>query len=144
MEDSLSYFLIILFYFIFCEWSVWITASIVILIQLPTCSFTVHEFRLSNQSLEITCLNFIWKYEMENIMKIKNGYSYLPVNIDMHEWVNCFSCVRLFATLWTVAHQALLFMGLSRQEYCLETEPTSLLPEMAGEFFTTSTTWEAL
>ena len=26
-------------------------------------------------------------------------------------------CVRLFATLWTVAHQALLSMGFSRQEY---------------------------
>ena len=28
------------------------------------------------------------------------------------------SCVRLFATLWTVARQAPLSIGLSRQEYC--------------------------
>ena len=28
-----------------------------------------------------------------------------------------FTCVRLFATLWTVAHQAPLSMGFSRQEY---------------------------
>ena len=28
-----------------------------------------------------------------------------------------FSCVRLFATPWTIAHQALLSMGFSRQEY---------------------------
>ena len=27
------------------------------------------------------------------------------------------SCVQLFATPWTVAHQAPLFMGFSRQEY---------------------------
>ena len=27
------------------------------------------------------------------------------------------SCVRLFATLWPVAHQAPLSMGFSRQEY---------------------------
>ena len=27
------------------------------------------------------------------------------------------SCVQLFATLWTVAHQAPLSMGFSRQEY---------------------------
>ena len=27
------------------------------------------------------------------------------------------SCVRLFVTLWTVAHQAPLSMGFSRQEY---------------------------
>ena len=28
-----------------------------------------------------------------------------------------FSCVHLFATTWTVAHQASLSMGFSRQEY---------------------------
>ena len=29
----------------------------------------------------------------------------------------CFSCVRLFATLWAVVHQAPLSMGFSRQEH---------------------------
>ena len=33
-------------------------------------------------------------------------------------WVlNRFSCIWLFATLWTLAHQAPLSMGFSRQEY---------------------------
>ena len=31
--------------------------------------------------------------------------------------LSCFSCVPLFATLWTVAHQAPLSLGFSRQEY---------------------------
>ena len=31
--------------------------------------------------------------------------------------LSCFSHVRLFATLWTVAHQAPLSMGFFRQEY---------------------------
>ena len=31
--------------------------------------------------------------------------------------LNCFSCVWLFVTLWTVARQAPLSMGYSRQEY---------------------------
>ena len=31
--------------------------------------------------------------------------------------LSCFSHVRLFMTLWTVAHQALLSMGFLRQEY---------------------------
>ena len=31
--------------------------------------------------------------------------------------LSCFSCVQLFATLWTVAHQAPLSMGFSRREY---------------------------
>ena len=64
----------------------------------------------------------------------------------------------IFATPWTVAHQAPLSLVFSRQEYwsglpCLPpgdlsdpgTEPMSLMsPAMAGGFFTTSTTWEAL
>ena len=65
--------------------------------------------------------------------------------------------VQLCATLWTVAHQAPLSMGFSRQEYWSGLlcplpgdlpnpgiEPTSLMsPVLAGEFFTTSATWEA-
>ena len=31
--------------------------------------------------------------------------------------LSCFSCVQLFATVWTVANQAPLFMRFSRQEY---------------------------
>ena len=65
--------------------------------------------------------------------------------------------VQLFATPWTVAHQAPLSMGFSRQEYwnglpCLPPgdlpdpgiEPECLMsPALAGKFFTTSTRWEA-
>ena len=68
-----------------------------------------------------------------------------------------FSHVRLFATPWTVARQAPLSMGFSRQEYwsglpCpppgdlpdLGIEPVPLMsPELAGGFFTASATWEA-
>ena len=71
--------------------------------------------------------------------------------------VKLLSHVRLFATPWTVAHQAPLSMGFSRQEYwsglpCPPLgalphpgiEPTSLVsPALAGRFFTTSATWEA-
>ena len=35
----------------------------------------------------------------------------------MRVCVQSLSHVRFFATLWTVAHQAPLFMGFSRQEY---------------------------
>ena len=59
-------------------------------------------------------------------------------------------CIRLFVTLWTVACQAPLSMGFSRQEYwgglpCppagdlpdLGVEPPSLMgPALAGKFFT--------
>ena len=69
-----------------------------------------------------------------------------------------FSHVQLLSTQWTVAHQAPLPVGFSRQEYwsglpCpppgglpnLEKEPESCTsPALMGTFFTTSTNWEAL
>ena len=71
--------------------------------------------------------------------------------------LRCFSCVLLFVALWTVARQAPLSLGFSRQEYWSRQpcpppgdlpdsgiKPASLLsPALAGRFFTTSTTWEA-
>ena len=69
-----------------------------------------------------------------------------------------FSRVQLFATTWTVAHQAPLSMGFSRPESWHGLPfpspgglpdpgigPMSLMsPALAGRFFTTSATWEAL
>ena len=71
--------------------------------------------------------------------------------------LSCFSRVQLFVTPRTVAPQAPLSIGFSRQEYwsglpCLlpgdhrdpGIEPSSLTsPALAGGFFTTGTTWEA-
>ena len=46
-----------------------------------------------------------------------------------------FSSIQLFVTLWTVAHQAPLFMGFSRQEYwCgLPGPPPGDLPDLGTE-----------
>ena len=67
----------------------------------------------------------------------------------------CVGHVQLFATPWPVACQAPMSMEFSRQEYCsgLPFPPPGDLPQprdrpmslaLAGGFFTTSTTWEAL
>ena len=72
--------------------------------------------------------------------------------------LSCFSHVQFCETLWTVACQAPLSMGFSRQEHWsgfLWPPPGDLpdpgiklaslmSPELAGGFFTASTTWEAL
>ena len=68
--------------------------------------------------------------------------------------VKLLSHVWLFATLWTAAHKAPLFMGFSRQEYWTglpfpssrgSSWPKSwTLPAFAGRFFTTGATWEVL
>ena len=46
------------------------------------------------------------------------------INVSLWNIIVCvlsrFTCVQLFATLWTVAQQAPLSMGLSRQEYWSE------------------------
>ena len=76
----------------------------------------------------------------------------------MHACVlNHVSRIRLFTTLWTIAHQVPLSMGFSRQEYWSglpfpppgyhsdpRRGPGSLMsPPLAGRSFTTSTTWGA-
>ena len=72
--------------------------------------------------------------------------------------LSCFIRVQLFATLWTVALQAPPSMGFSKQEYWSGfpfpspadlpnpgMEPMPLAsPALAGRFFTSSATWEAL
>ena len=64
--------------------------------------------------------------------------------------VSVLSCVQLFASPWTVVHQAPLFMEFSRREYCSVlpcpppralpnpgTKPVFLMsPSLAGGFFT--------
>ena len=69
----------------------------------------------------------------------------------MHVCAQLCSHVQLFETLWTVAHQAPLFTGFSRQEYWsglpfpspgdlpkAGIEPKSpVSPVLAGRFFTT-------
>ena len=74
-------------------------------------------------------------------------------------WLSHFCYVWLFETPWTVTCQAPLFMGFSRHEYwsglpgphpgtgpsyCLRSNVSYVWPELAGGFFTTNTTWEAL
>ena len=68
------------------------------------------------------------------------------------------SRVQLFVTPWTVAYQAPLSIGFSRQEYCsgLPCPPPAVLPypgieltsltspALADTFFTTGTAWEVL
>ena len=79
------------------------------------------------------------------------------VSITSACMLSCFSHVRLFATLWTEAHQASLSKRFSRREYWSRlpgppprdlpnpgTKPTSLTsPALVGGLFTTSATWEA-
>ena len=72
--------------------------------------------------------------------------------------LSCFSRAWLFAPLWTVTLQASLSMGFSGQEYWSGlpfSSPgdlpdrwiefmSSVSPALAGKFFTTSVTWEAM
>ena len=74
--------------------------------------------------------------------------------VTMPCYAQSLSQVQLFATLWTLALQAPLSMGFSRQEHwsrlpfpppgdLLNPGIEPLSPGLAGRFFTTSTTWEA-
>ena len=81
---------------------------------------------------------------------------FLYGNVPRRCVLSYFSCVRLFVTLWTIAHQAPLSIGFSRQEHWsgFPCPPPGDLPDpgikltsfmspvLAGGFFT-SATWEA-
>ena len=71
--------------------------------------------------------------------------------------LSCFSHVQLFVTPWTIAHQAPLSMGFSRQEYWSQLpfpspgdlpdpgiKPTSASPALVDGFFCHGSTWKAL
>ena len=91
------------------------------------------------------------------VKKEANSISYMIPHLLICAVLNHFSCVQLFETLWTVACQAPLSMGFSRQEYWsgLSCPPQGDLPNpgikslslicllhcQAG-FLTTSATWE--
>ena len=103
---------------------------------------------------------FIWISLVSKIMRFllslcSPGFcDYFYVCVCMHVCAKSLQSVRLFATVWTVAHLAPLPVGFSRQEYwsgwpCpsrgdLPNPETELMsPALKGGFFTTSTTWEA-
>ena len=103
-----------------------------------------------------------WVKEIHAITSQDNSYYIVITFGEMGDLCVCVCvcvCVCDSATLWTVAHQAPLSMGFSRQEYWRQEygfhaffqgsskprdETSSLMnPALAGRFFTTSTTWEA-
>ena len=81
----------------------------------------------------------------------------LKTRIRFCSLLSHFSHLRLFVTLWTVAHQAPLSMGFSREVYWsgLSCPPPGdhsdpgiemefpMSPTLAGRFSTTSATWKA-
>ena len=73
------------------------------------------ETGVENTDMNIECsVNILY-----NKIFYTNLYPTTATNIIMSEWVKLLSCVRLFATPWTVAlaYQAPPSMGFSRQEY---------------------------
>ena len=107
-------------------------------------SFSFFIFR--NSSYVGKMMSSSWN-ELNSLTRI------FPFVLWLYVWyvcvLSCFSCVGLFATLWTVACQAALSMGFSRKEHwsgfpCPPsgnlpypgTEPASLMsPALAGSFF---------
>ena len=59
----------------------------------------------------------LWRQGKDQWVMGKEGISRQCVCVCVCVCVQSLSHVRFFATLWTVAHQAPLFMGFSRQEY---------------------------
>ena len=114
-------------------------------------------FRGSFQPRDWTCIS-LWLLHCRQIFYQGSHQESFPLGKPQinYVWVlGGFSRVWLFATPWTVAHQAPLSMGFSRQEYWTglpfpppgdlpnpEIESVSLKsPALAGRFFTTIHQW---
>ena len=99
----------------------------------------------------------IWEKSLQE-KKLKGGAVVSVVLVKVLLLLSHFSHVRLFMTMWTIALQAPLLMGFSRQEYwsglpCPPPghlpdpgiKPTTLTPpKLAGRFFITCASWDAL
>ena len=123
------------------------------LIQLPFWSLD----SLRPFTIDFQCKEVIMRNRLQRCCSFKLWVHFVYTQHIFACMLSRFSCVRLCATLWTVASPAPLSMGFSRQEYWSGVprpppedlpdsgiEPASLLsPALAGEFFTTSFTWEA-
>ena len=59
--------------------------------------------------------NCQWLHQVQNLNVL--FYFHFFYELGRKEKVKLLSCVRLFATPWTVAYQSPLSMGFSRQEY---------------------------
>ena len=102
-------------------------------------------------------LRYSWLTMFQVYSKVIQLHTHTHTHTLFHYVLRC-SVVSHSAIPWTVAHQASLSMGFSRQEYSsgLACSPQRILPnpgiELAcfmspaweGRFFTTSITWEAL
>ena len=102
---------------------------------------------ICDQCISLNIYIYLCKQEKQDLGQC-NGWQRSTEVIVSQCLLSCLSCVRLFATLCTVAYQPPLSIGLSRQEYwsglpCLPPgiKPSSpLTSALAGGFFT----WEAL
>ena len=102
-------------------------------------------------------MSFMSKFSWHSFVGIPQKQHSTLLTVHVQCCANRFSHGQLFVTPWTIAHQAPLSMGFSRQE-CWSGLPcpspgdlpgpgigakSLMSPALAGGFFTTSTTWEA-
>ena len=89
---------------------------------------------------------------MRKVCQIAIDRYWTIIYICIHTHTHTYAAVWLFATPWTVARQAPLSVGFSRQEYCSGLsfpspgdlyDPESNHVWLTGGFFTNCTTWEA-
>ena len=144
-------------------------------ILTPFCKWTSRSWEIVLVAPQITCPAWFHhriQMQVSKFWVLNHQPCYLPswISPNLREcpaWgdISAFKCamsVKSYLTLcdpilWTVACQAPLSMGFSRQEYCsgLPHPPPGYLPDpgmetaslaspaLAGRFFITSATWEA-
>ena len=114
--------------------------------------------RVRDSLPEVTELSPVLSSSLEAFQCLARCWVHYQCSLNMHAcMLSHFSCVQLYVTLWTVAHQAPLSMEFSRQEYwggnampsargssqSRDWTCISYIASIAGRFFTYCHTWEA-
>ena len=137
--------------------SIWSSFSDHLLWGIPTAISQGHSSTLKGKptswAAEASQLQQEWTWKW--ILPQVSPYRLQPrLETRLHAHAQTLSCVWLFETSWTVAHQAPLSMGFSRQYYWsrLPFPSPGDLPDqgielvsacITGRFFTRWTTWKA-
>ena len=81
----------------------------------PLCETRKRMYQDITHDLYIHHFKSSYRFDLSIVPWLEKEHILIKPMQVMH--ARSFSCVRLFATLWTVAHQAPLSMGFSRREY---------------------------